>query len=156
MSDLIGYAVLISLGGWFRYGLNLSAASADISRALAGGADEPGLQDAITPPLLALGYYACFVATIVAYFGLPIYRDWSSPTIMIALFLGGAGASPRLVPGVDSPYWVRTMHRSLLSRSERYARHGRTARADAMKELAERLERTYPNALQSVEVSPTR
>jgi hypothetical protein len=156
MSDLIGYAVLISLGGWFRYGLNLSAASADISRAMAGGADEPGLQDAITPPLLALGYYACFIATIVAYFGLPIFRDWSTLTVLAALCLGGACASPKLVPGVDSPYWVRTMHRSLRDRSERNARHGRTARADAMKQLADRLERTYPNALQSVEVSPTR
>jgi hypothetical protein len=156
MNDLIGYAVLISLGGWFRYGLNLSAASANISRAMTGGAVEPGLQDPITPPLLALSHYACFIATIVAYFGLTMFRDWSALTIAIALCLGGACASPKLVPGVDSLYWVRTMHRSLRDRSERYARHGRTARADAMKELTERLGRTFPNALQSVEVSPTK
>jgi hypothetical protein len=156
MSDLAGYAVLIFLGGWFRYGLNLSAASATISRAMSGDAAEPGLQDAITPPLLALSHYACFIATIVALLWPSVFGDWSSLTVLVVLGLGGACASPRPVPGMDSPYWVRTMHRSLRSRSARYARHGKSARADATKELADRLERAFPDALQSAEAIATR
>lgn len=156
MSAWIGFVGLAALGVWFRYNLNLSQASAEISRAMAGGATEPGLQDAITPPFLALSYYICFVAILVAYFGLPIFNDWNIFAVILALGLGGACASPKLVPGVKSPYWVGVIHRSLRGRSERYARHGRKARADAMKELADRLERTFPNALQSAEASLTK
>src|SRR5687767_5917091 len=74
----------------------------------------------------------------------------------LPLGLGGACASPKLVPGVDSPYWVRVMHRSLRDRAQRYARRGKDARADAMKELAGRLERTFPNALEPVEAGVRR
>lgn len=147
---------LAALGAWFRYNLNLSKASADISRAMAGGAVEPGLQDAITPPLLAFSYYVCFVATVAAYFGLPVFDDWSIVAVILALGLGGACASPKLVPGVDSPYWVRVMHRSLRDRAQRYARRGKDAGADAMKELAGRMERTFPSALQPSDSGATR
>src|SRR5687767_10936870 len=84
MGAWIGFVGLAALGAWFRYNLNLSKASADISRAMAGGAVEPGLQDAITPPLLAFSYYVCFVATVAAYFGLPVFDDWSIVAVILA------------------------------------------------------------------------
>jgi hypothetical protein len=148
MSDWVVYLGLAILGAWFRYNFNLSKASADISRAMAGSAIEPGLQDAITPPILAFNYYVCFVATLVAYLGLPILDDWSVFTVLLVLCLGGACASPPLVPSADSPYWVRVMHRSLLGRAQRYARRGKEDRADAMMDLAGRLERIFPDAPQ--------
>ena len=143
---LLGLAIA---GGWFRYNLNMSEATAKISQSMASGDVEPGLQDAITPPLLALNYYACFVVTVGAYFGLPTGADWSILLVLLALWLGAASAPASLVPPADSPYWVRRVYRSLRERGRRYTRRGKKGRADTMTALADRLERTFPDALQS-------
>jgi hypothetical protein len=160
VSVWIGYAVLVVLGVWLGYSLVLSKASRDISRAMARGANEPGLQDAITPPILALSYYACFIAWIAGY-SLQLYYFGVLHGILglFAMSFGGAALAarfPGLVPNDNSPYWVRVMHRSLLSRAERYRRRGNQARADAMRMLATRMEHTFSEVLQPAEARLTK
>jgi len=156
MTYLIVLLGIALIGGWFRYNLNMSAATAKISRALAGGAVEPGLQDAITPPLLALNYYVCFIAAVFAWFGLPMSANWSSLTVFLALFLGAASAPATLVPPVDSPYWARRIRGSLCKRGARYGRWGKTDRATAMLGLASRIERAFPDTLRPSDMAATK
>lgn len=145
MIDLIVLLGIAVIGAWGRYNLNLSAATATISRALAQGTVESGLRDIITPPLLTLGYYACFVAALAAYLGLSVFGDWSVLPVLLALLIGGVCAPSRFAPGADSPYWARLVHRSLRQRHTHYMRRGIGDRADAMIELAGRVERAFPD-----------
>jgi hypothetical protein len=151
-SVAIGYLGFASLGVWLRYHLVLSKASAEISRSIAGGAVEPGLQDAITPPLLAASYYLCFIAAVAAYFlQTSRFGVGHGPEGLLLLQLSAACAGRLSFPTPHRPYWVRLMHRSLLSRTDRHARRGNEARADTMRILAARLAQTFADTLQPAE-----
>lgn len=156
MTYLIAFLAGAAFSGWFGYNLNMSTATARISRALAGDAIETGLQDAITPPLLALNYYACFISAILVYFALGIFGDSNVFVITFAFWLGGVCTPDKFVPNVDSPYWVRIVHRSLRERMARYAHRGKDDRATTMTELASRLEVAFADMLQPMEVPATK
>jgi hypothetical protein len=138
------FAAAAVLGLIYRYQLGLVSACKTVGVQISSSGTKTGFQDAITPPVssnLMFLMWALIIALLIyAVFGF----GWHTFGIAAAMFLVAsllAGVS--FVPKPDSSHYVRLIYISMINRYADYVKTGDKIRADAMKELIDRVEQTF-------------
>ncbi len=142
------YAVAAVLGVVSRYYLGMTQACKVIGVKLSDSDTRTGFQDAITPP--SSGYRAIVTwIAILAVLGYTAYEfGWGSFGIAFAAwFIALVIAGVVVIPKPESLHFFLRIYGSMANRYADYTKSGDTVRADAMKQLIDRMEQAYADRL---------
>lgn len=138
------YGMIAVLAVLFRYFLALSNACLVIGKSISDVESRTGFQDAITPPMSTNVTFMTWIG-IAGVLGYTVYEfGWGTAGIALAIFafvsiLVGA----MLVPGPESPHFVRLIYGSMVRRYANFEREGDHLRSAAMKDLINGVESRY-------------
>ena len=142
------YAVAAVLGVVSRYYLGMTQACKVIGVKLSDSDTRTGFQDAVTPPSSANHAIVSWIA-IAAVLGYTVYEfGWGSFGIAFAawsIVLVIAGVV--VIPKPESQHFLLRIYGSMANRYADYTKSGDTVRADAMKQLIDRMEQAYADRL---------
>ena len=142
------YAVAAVLGVVFRYYMGMSQACKVIGVKLSDSDTGRGFQDAVTPPNSTNRTIVTWIA-IAAVLGYTAYEfGWGSFGIAFAAwFIALVIAGVVVIPKPESQHFLFRIYRSMANRYADYTKSGDTVRADAMKQLIDRMEQAYADRL---------
>lgn len=146
--EYVLYAVVVLLGFLFRYNLRLTEATRTIGTAISETDSKTGFQDAITPPDSKWTIVGTWLAIVVV-FAFTVYEfGWGVAGIALAVFVVVAViAGAAFVPKPESAHFVRRIYQSMANRYADFQKSGDTVRAEAMKELIDKVEARYGDKL---------
>jgi hypothetical protein len=144
MQEILLWFAVVGLGVIVRFGLGQIEACRVIGLEIAEIKHGTGCQDAITPPASTNRALLSWAASA----GLIGWMFWSmgigQGVLASGLFLtSGTIAGLTIVPKPDSPFWVRIIYRSLVTRIADYRKANDHMRADAAEDLAQRIEQRF-------------
>ena len=142
------YAVAAVLGVVSRYYIGMSRSCKVIGVKLSDSDTGTGFQDAVTPPSSANRAIVTWI-TIAAVLGYTAYEfGWGLfGIVFVAWFIAFVIAGVVVIPKPESQHFLLRIYRSMANRYADYSKSGDTVRADAMKQLIDRMEQAYADRL---------
>lgn len=139
---IITVTVIILLG----FELNSARAAYLIGEEIGGPAGARHIQDAVTPPLsanLGILIQLSFLACIVAGF---FVHGWVIGLVLIPTSILALGVVKKILPSPQGAFYRGIIVRSMMARYADFVKGGDTIRANAMKDLIQRLGYPLPPA----------
>jgi hypothetical protein len=142
------YAGAAVLGFIFRYQLGMTQACKVIGVEISDSGSNTGFQNAITPPSSTnLTLITWFVIAALLIYSVVAF-DWGVFGIALATFgVVSVIVGSAVVPKADSTYFLFRVYRSMANRYADFPKNGDSVRAEAMKELIDRVEAVYGDNL---------